>query len=107
MAVSVAALHSDRPTEVEGSRRVAHAKVTFDNSYPTGGEAVTAAMFGLVRLDFVRVLGTSEDGRIVRYIPSSAKLQVFQQGAAAGPFTEVANATDLSADHVYVTAVGA
>lgn len=107
MAVSVSATDSTRPTEVEGARRVANAKVTFDSSYPTGGEPLTAAMFGLVRLDFVRVHGATEDGRLVRFIPSTSKLQVFQQGAAAGAFTEVANATDLSADHVYVTAVGA
>jgi len=37
---------------------VASAVVTFDAAYPAGGEAVTAADFGLSNLDTIVVVGT-------------------------------------------------
>lgn len=48
MAVTVAAI-SKVKADVTARRRVCKT-VTFDNSYPTGGEPVTAAQFGLSRV---------------------------------------------------------
>lgn len=74
--------------------------IQFDNSYPTGGYAVAtmtngAAKFGLkvCQMAFFNHTG----GYLVSYDQVNDKVKVFQQGAAAGAFTEVANLTNLSA----------
>lgn len=87
------------------------ADVTFDSSYPTGGEAVSPPQLGLQSVDFVSV--SSADGYIVEYDYANGKLIARTptnvsdgEAAAAAPADEVANATDLSAVTVRVLAIG-
>lgn len=83
--------------------RIAHAAVTFDSSYATGGEALAASDLGLPYISFiltnVRPSDTGGvDGFVVHYNRSTGKLQAYwvdttTDGAA---LAEVANTTDLS-----------
>lgn len=66
------------------------ADVTFDSSYPAGGEPYTAAMFGLNRVDFLHceaALGSSTTAWIARADHANSKLQLFGMAAAAGQGT--------------------
>lgn len=78
-------------------------QVTFDNSYPTGGEAVTAADFGLSELDAVVVVGTrAVNTWRVTYNKAAGKLVAFVNTTGV----EVAAAADLSTLVVDVVCVG-
>lgn len=46
---------SVNPPQVAGTKRVVRGTVTFDSSYPTGGEAFTAANVGLMAIEHVEV----------------------------------------------------
>jgi len=78
--------------------------VTFDSSYPTGGEAVAASDFKLDSIDaiFPTFSGaTAANGRIVTFDPTNSKLLVW-----TGVATEAANASDQSAVTARVIVVG-
>jgi hypothetical protein len=93
--------------EVPGSRKEVVGVITFDSSYPTGGEVVTLAELGLSRLDYLSVSAG------IGYLPtwdgstSSPKVLLYRQTAATGAFAEVPNTTDMSATTVRFLAVGA
>lgn len=88
---------------VEGNRYTWQGVVTFDSSYPTGGEAVNAATafgFNLGNIEFLQV--TAERGtEVVVWNDAARKLLVY---TADG--TEAPNASDQSAVTCYVRAVG-
>jgi hypothetical protein len=85
-------------------------QITFDSSYPTTGEVVTAASLGFQKIDFSFVeggsfahnaAGTASVG--VKVVPNAARTQVTlflyrYDGASAGKasFEEAANAFDAS-----------
>ena len=88
---------------VWGNKRVRVYDVTFDSSYPTGGESLTASDVKLKKIEFV--LGSqvkNSDGtsaHSVVYDYTNSKLVAHQfDGSAAGvqSFEEVANTADLS-----------
>jgi hypothetical protein len=95
--------------EVPGNRKFVTATVTFDSSYVTGGEAITASSLGLDRLDFIWAV--TQDG----YVPSwngsttAPKIKLYwvdttTDGAA---LAEVASTTDVSAVVARIFAFGA
>lgn len=87
-----------------GDRKVVYATVTFDNSYPTGGEAIAAADFGgeLRSLDRIETQGVNTAGnRLVVWDRANSKLLLF---TALG--TQATNASDQSAIVVEITAIG-
>lgn len=89
----MALTHSTNFRTVFGNKRAVFGTVTFDASYPTGGEAVTAATFGLQNIDALIVLGTR--GVVTWspwYNPATGKLLV--QVTADG--TQAASEADLS-----------
>lgn len=97
-------------TEIVGRHREVRGLVTFDSSYPTNGEAVTPADFGLTQLTDLR-LEAGPGG----YVPvwnqstTAAKLKVLMgdnNNASDGPLIEVANTTNLSAVVARYTATG-
>lgn len=81
------------------NRRGAVADVTFDNSYPTGGEVLTPKQLGLNVIDYITVENT--ETHIFVYNRANQKLKAL---TALG--TEVSSETDLSAVTVRVFAVG-
>lgn len=72
--------------------RAVVADITFDNSYPTGGEALAAADVGLSKIEYVRAEQKGVANRICEYDYANSKLLLF---TALG--TQAANASDQSA----------
>lgn len=87
---------SIRRRNVIGNRRETIADVTFDNSYPAGGESLTAADLGLAVLDHVEA-PVSTGGYVTAYDYANSKLLALQQtdpadaGGADVPLTEVSS----------------
>lgn len=89
---------------VMGDMKVAIADVTFDSSYPTGGEVLDTKLLGLNLVHFAHVSNSA--GYDVNYVPSTGKLLARVSAAAASAFGEVANATNLSTLTIRVMAYG-
>jgi hypothetical protein len=73
-------------------------KLTFDASYPTGGESLTATDVGLTAINFV--LPTPFAGYVFEYDYANAKLLAYYQDADAvadSALIQVPNTTDLAA----------
>lgn len=70
------------------------ALITFDSSYPTGGEAITPAQFGLQSIDFVSLANSGVYSFEYDYINNKVKAYTTLAAAATA---EVANATNLAA----------
>ena len=88
--------------EVPGNRKFVTATVTFDSSYPTGGEAISLISLGLDRLDFIWAV--TQDG----YVPSwdgsttAPKIKLFwvdttTDGAALAELPATTNASSVVA----------
>lgn len=89
-----------------GNLRVRRAKVTFDNSYDAGGEAVTAADFGMNTLVAVIPVG-GPAGYSVQFDVANSKLAAYRTGTSADTaLNEVTAAVNLSAVSYYVLAIG-
>jgi len=101
MALSV----TETTKTVFGDKRVVFAQVTFDSSYPTGGEAVSADDFPSIStaIEEVAVLSSSPAGtEVVVYDRANSKLLVF---TADG--TQASNASDQSGvDNVTLMVIG-
>lgn len=101
MALTIAAVAG--ADHVTGNKRVKYRTITFDSSYPTGGESLTATDVGLRKIQsaipegaFVKTDRT--DGVTVHYSISQAKLLAYQSTTGApAKLVEVADTTDLSA----------
>jgi hypothetical protein len=95
-----------------GNKRIKTRDITFDSSYPTGGEALTAADVGLTKIDNVLSVGTATNSagtlaHNVRYDFTNSKLQAFETGAAVdGPHKEATSTADLSAYSARLTFIG-
>lgn len=78
-----------------GGRRVRLATVDFDTSYPTGGEAVTAADFDLpVAIEAVILAGITDGADAVHFCTFDAENSKIMCHAPGG--AQIGNATDLS-----------
>lgn len=92
-----------------GNLRGVKVDITFDASYVTNGEPLTAADLGLSRVEQLISdqggLGT-DFGRVVQYDRDNELLLAFQGPTGVGPLPEVPNATDLSDLTVRVMALG-
>lgn len=66
MALTVTGLEN----HIEGDRAKRTGKIVFDTSYPTGGEAVTAALLGLSQIESLTING-AEAGFEFEYVPST------------------------------------
>lgn len=88
--------------QVYGAERVRRGTVTFDNSYPTGGESYTPQLFGLTRITKVDVAALNVAGnRLVVNDRTNSKLLLF---TALG--TQATNASDQSTIVVEVEVTG-
>ena len=99
MAVSVTV--NDR--DVWGSHQVRWATVTFDASYPTGGEAVTAADFNLSEIKNM-IVGMPDVGDTMAglyWVGSTSKIIAVEQDGA-----QVANTHDIDGRTVEVLVIG-
>lgn len=89
-----------RKVFVTGDRKEVVADVLFDNSYLTGGEALTGTQLGLEGELNVIDATPALTGQTFSYDYTNAKLLAWVGG------TQVANAVDLSAVTTRVVAVG-
>lgn len=102
MAYSVAIATTDRNGAPGGSLRIVSAVFTGNSSYATGGDALTAADFGLSRLDFIVLGGNATGTRWYAWNAATGKLMSFVSSTGA----QTANAADVSADKVAILAYG-
>lgn len=98
-----------------GRVRERYYDVTLDTSYPTGGYSIDPRSVGLLNLFGARVLGSAlvagtakTTNFLAEYDYKTGKLQLFQDlaVAAAAPFGEVANATNVSTRVLRMVFVG-
>lgn len=92
-------------TGTMGDQRSVFGTITFDDSYPTGGEAFDKAALGLVRLDWLS-FNQGEDGFVFHYDAANAKIIAYEAGTASAALDEQDAATDLSGAVVEFFAVG-
>lgn len=81
------------------NRKITIASILMDNSYTTGGLAVTPAQLGLNSVDII--LFESANGYTPQFDYTNNKVKFY---TSAG--TETSNATDLSAITLRVKAIG-
>lgn len=98
------ALSGDWMTSL-GNKRQTHGTITFDSSYLTGGEAITAAMLGLGLLENLQ-LKQGEDGLVASWDRSAGTIQLFDEAGADGPLSEVGSTSNQSAVVLDFVAVG-
>lgn len=100
---------------ISGKVRERYYDVTLDTSYPTGGYAISARSVGLTTIFGARVIGSAlvagtakTTNFLAEYDYKLGKLQLFQDlaVAAAAPFGEVANATNVSTRVLRMVFVG-
>ena len=82
-------------------------KVDLDNSYPTGGYAITAHDVGFGHLDHMVVQSACKQGYIIEWDGLTACIKVRRVGSINSIMAEVPAGTDLSGISVDVMAVGA
>lgn len=103
MALSITSLKRD----VSGNKRLHAGKLTFDNSYPTGGESLTPANIGLHVIENITIISAS--GLTFEYDYTNQKVKAFsalsahnhtlhfQTAAAANSVTAATNALRTAA----------
>ena len=98
-----------RPYHVLGDLKVVYKKVTFDNSYPTGGEAVAASDFGLTKILWIQVNAQTDVlTKHVRWVEAAGahKLFIAIEDAISGIEAEAGNGTDQSLVSVHLMVFG-
>jgi hypothetical protein len=92
---------------VFGSEKVVRGTFTFDSSYPTGGEAVTAATFGLSYLSWLQLDNISDVvTKHARWDRANSKIMLFIEDGTTGISAQAANASDQSAVDLNMMAFG-
>ena len=90
-------------TNVTGNRLTVALKITFDSSYPTGGEALDLTAY----VSNIETVGIEVSGGYVfQYDRSNKKVLAYEAGADGAALDEVASATNLSSTVTYVTVTG-
>jgi len=71
-------------------------EITFDSSYPTGGESMTAADIGFSKIEFITFAG-GDGGYVFDYDFANSKVIVYRSAGSAAALGQVPNTTNLSA----------
>lgn len=114
----MAITHNNLVSTVIGNKRFKFVETTFDSSYPTGGESITAADFDLTSIDAVVVLGASgvaaagrffqwdrANSKLLAYNPVTAHTHTAPAFTGGGTHTHVENTAGAYAQNA-VTAAG-
>lgn len=92
---------------VQGNVRVWSGVITFDSSYPTGGEAIAVGDFGFTLEILNVVLGpTNVAGIDAVWDQANSKVILYDEDNTSGIAAQVADTTDMSATTVPVTVTG-
>lgn len=84
-----------------GAEEFSLVKITFDSSYPTGGEAVTPSEVGMTRIDGAWPVGQAAGSRVAQWDQANGKILLFDDALA-----QVANASDQSTIVIYFIFIG-
>ncbi len=108
MAATFVPFHPDvAVVRLAGAVAIAVGTVTFDSVYPSNGEVVTAATFGLTKLHTVITNGTSSVAtKSVVYLSATSALKIFVEDAISGISAEAANGSDQALVTIPVIAIG-
>jgi len=89
---------SNEDRRISGDRVLIDAKVTFDSSYPTGGESLAASDFqGLVQIDGLIVHSANLATYRVIWDETNSKLKVFVENSSGdGSEDEEGNTDNIS-----------
>jgi hypothetical protein len=100
----MAIAHAINFKSVWGDKRVVSAVTTFDNSYPTGGEAIVAADFGLSYIENIQCANASNTAvdRVVTWDRTNSKLFITVMSTGV----EAANTSDQSATSANLLVIG-
>ena len=90
---------------VPGNNKYVIKTCTFDDSYATGGESLTATTLGLESLHIL-LLSIENSGYVAQYEYTNSKIALYEAGADGAILDEVGNTTDVSAVVVRVLAFG-
>tara|TARA_R100000084_G_scaffold105454_1_gene62892 strand:- start:92 stop:415 length:324 start_codon:yes stop_codon:yes gene_type:complete len=80
---------------VMGDIRYTIKDITFDDSYPSNGEAITAADFGLEEI-FIVLISQKSDGYVTQFDYSNSKFEIYEAGADGAALDELGNTADAS-----------
>ena len=90
-------------TNVTGNRLTVALKITFDDSYPTGGEPLDLTTY----VENIETVGIEVSGGYVfQYDRTNKKVLAYEAGADGAALDQVANATNLSTVITYVSVTG-
>ena len=90
-------------TNVTGNRLTVALKITFDSSYPTGGEPLDLTTY----VENIETVGIEVSGGYVfQYDRTNKKVLAYEAGADGAALDEVTNATNLSTVVTYVSVTG-
>lgn len=92
-------------TGIMGNKRTVLGTITFDSSYPTGGESFDKADIGLVKMEWI-AFNQGEDGRVFHWDAANSKILVYESGTASAALDEEDAAVDLSGVVVEFFAIG-
>lgn len=111
MALTIANTHPQKPAVWLGNVAGRMVTLTFDNSYPTGGESLSAADLGMSEIFQVHLSpdsSTTAEGFVFQYDYTAETVQVYDEGAVAdAPLTELANASpDVDGAEVRAFVIG-
>jgi len=88
---------SNEDRRISGDRVLIDAKVTFDLSYPTGGESLAASDFqGLIQIDGLIVHSASLALYRVIWDETNSKLKVYVEDGTTGKEAEEGNTDDIA-----------
>lgn len=95
-------------TNINEPRKTVIGRYVGEASYTTGGEAVTAASFGLSRLDALILSNVGEGGFAFSYDPSASKIKAMWVDTTTdgAPLAEASSTTDVSGSPVDYIAIG-
>ena len=92
-------------TGVPGNIKYVIKDITFDDSYPTGGESFTATQMGLEEL-YIVLISQKSDGYVVQYDYTNEKLEIYEASADGAALDELGNAADASGIAIRIIAYG-
>ena len=90
-------------TNVTGNRLTVALKITFDDSYPTGGEPLDLTTY-VENIETVSI--EVSGGYVFQYDRTNKKVLAYEAGADGAALDQVANATNLSTVITYVSVTG-
>lgn len=110
MAVTYSFTQDAEGRQRVGKQHVVSGLLTASGTYSTGGDAVSASLFGLGSIESLSVDSAFTNGTeamVSRYIPSSGKLMHFWGGGAvSSELDEITSADTITSFALHVTVRG-